>query len=352
MIARFGCNKVTLRNPIKPRVLAVICAILSVFAFASYKHQPSGNTSQHRLTTINSVRSGYISTGAFSCDGRLFSAVVNGNQVKQWETSRWSERHALPIPIDASSLTFSPNGALVAWEISSARTVTIFIQSFNSGRKFVRATKILSVYKNQLFFDNNNLIVATENGIRMAWDVSSVFPTNNIPPNLAPAKQSSVSRSSTQHLLPLFSMNANDDTVRIIDRCTGKTINVFHHSSNVYCASVSMDGTRTAAGGREAGAEVWNTHTGKLLYAVSQPRFLLDDTNEYEILAVAFSHSGNLLATGDQHGRVQLWDGHTGKFRTFFQAEAATSLTFSPDDNILVVGNGLRGFQVCRLHFY
>ena len=343
-------------NVLKAMLVATAGVVVYTFVSARHPHQRSSHVPHYMLVSVESVRSGYISKSVFSHDGRLFSAVVDEKSIKQWNTRDWSEKHAFRLPGSPSSIAFSPDGALVAWESPTGRSSTLFAQSLKSGRKLSVVTKVHSKNKSYLLFnDNNDLIVNTEDGTRTRWDTSAAFSIVKTFHSFAPLKQSVLKQSvgpcvSGEQSEPIFSLDYNNDTVRVVDGCTGRTTNSFRCSSEIYSADVARDGSKAVAGGRESGAEVWDIQTGKPLYAVSQPRFLIDDSNQYEILAVAFSHSGNILATGDQHGNVYLWNSNTGERRAFFQAIAATSLTFSADDKTLVIGNGLRGFQVCSLH--
>ncbi|HXG09607.1 MAG TPA: FecR domain-containing protein [Gemmataceae bacterium] len=99
-------------------------------------------------------------------------------------------------------------------------------------------------------------------------------------------------------------------------------------------AALSPDG-RTLAARRfkDRLVALWDAATG-------QQRALLDRHTE-RVTTIAFSRDGRTLATGSLDQTVQLWDPASGQLRTTFEYPAPVwALTFSPDDQALIVLTG------------
>lgn len=291
---------------------------------------------------------GYISQSTFSQDGKYFSAVFNSTKVKQWSTTDWHETHSLTLTGDSTNAVFSQDGKLVAAESSTHCNIVTLWNIASKHRVYIADVGAEIDEKYKLFFaDSNNLVVRTKTGSYLVYYISMVPQDKSESLNQRQNVYSiTLHKCTLPHDALIYSPNGDDNKVTIFDERTDQARRVFSISSAVYSAALSLNENHIVIGGRESGAEVWSLHTGKHIYTVNQPRFLMDDSNQYEMLAVTFSSDDNLLATGDQHGSVQLWRASTGEKRAVFQARASTSLTFSPDNKTLVVGNGLGGFQV------
>jgi WD40 repeat protein len=71
-------------------------------------------------------------------------------------------------------------------------------------------------------------------------------------------------------------------------------------------------------------------------------KFSCDAHHEYCVLCVAYSPDGKAIATCSDDGTISVWnaeDGHNllGPFNC--EAEAVSSIAFSPDGNFLLSGN-------------
>ena len=221
-------------NVIKVLLLAAVGVAVYTFIFARHPPQRSIQIPHYSLVAVQSICSGYISKAVFSQDGRLFSAIVDEKSVKQWDTRDWSEKHAFRLLGSPSSIAFSPDGALVAWQSLAGHSHTLFVQSFQSGRKFSVPTKTSLKNKIHLFFDGNtDLTVNAQEGIRTIWDTSTAFSTTTtvrsfFPPEKFVLKQFDGPCVSGQQSALTYDLNYDNDTVRVIDGCTGRTVNSFH----------------------------------------------------------------------------------------------------------------------------
>lgn len=125
-----------------------------------------------------------------------------------------------------------------------------------------------------------------------------------------------------------------DETVRLWDVATQKTLRVLKHNGRVDAIAFSRDRNLLAcaengADARYGAIKLWNTATGKELQMQSPIE------GDSFVSSIAFSSDGKLLAsTSDE--TVRIWDATTGcSLRNLPHECDALSVAFSPDGKLL-----------------
>jgi WD domain, G-beta repeat/Tetratricopeptide repeat len=96
----------------------------------------------------------------------------------------------------------------------------------------------------------------------------------------------------------------------------------------------SPDGQRLASGSSDQTAKIWDSATGKELFALKG--------HAGSVGSVAFSPDGQRLASGSADQTVRIWDSATGKELSALKGHAGgvASVAFSPDGQRLASANG------------
>ena len=118
---------------------------------------------------------------------------------------------------------------------------------------------------------------------------------------------------------------SSDDTARIWDLATGRSIVLRGHKGNVTAVAFSPDGSRLLTGSSDGTAMLWEVDSGKRLATLSGHT----DTIE----SVAFRPDGRLLMTGSDDNTWRLWDGTTGQpvAEIFYFLDGQDWLVTTPD---------------------
>ena len=119
---------------------------------------------------------------------------------------------------------------------------------------------------------------------------------------------------------------SDDKTVKIWDSATGKELFALKgHAGPVRSVAFSPDGQRLASGSNDQTVKIWDSATGKELFSLKGHAGV--------VWSVAFSPDGQRLASGSEDKTVKIWDSATGKelFALKGHAGAVTSVAFSPD---------------------
>ncbi len=127
-----------------------------------------------------------------------------------------------------------------------------------------------------------------------------------------------------------------DNTLRLWDWSTGRTLRLFHgHSAKVNDLAVSPDGRYALSGSDDQTVIVWEIDSGRKI------RTFRGHTDRVQ--GVSFTPDGKQAISGAWDKTVRLWDLATGREIRRFQGDSGA---FSPDGNLLLSGNLDRGLRL------
>ncbi|RWA05589.1 hypothetical protein EKO27_g9520 [Xylaria grammica] len=135
---------------------------------------------------------------------------------------------------------------------------------------------------------------------------------------------------------------SHDRTVRFYDAATGahrQTLNP--QKSGIHSMAFSRGG-ETLAITIEDRVQLWNVAARRLAGAV---RYQMLEGHTGVVIAVAFSHDGEMLVSGSEDGTIRVWDVATGELQKTIepQMEHVYAVAFSPDNKTLAVGGYIGG---------
>ena len=139
----------------------------------------------------------------------------------------------------------------------------------------------------------------------------------------------------------IIASGSDDNTIRIWDANTGKTIKKLEgHSSLVYSVAFSNDGQRIASGSSDNTIRIWDANTGKTIKKL--------EGHSSSVYSVAFSNDGQRIVSGsgDIFGRsddntIRIWDANTGKTIKKLEGHSSPvySVAFSNDGQRIASGS-------------
>jgi WD40 repeat protein len=127
---------------------------------------------------------------------------------------------------------------------------------------------------------------------------------------------------------------SHDQTVKIWDSATGKELFALKgHARSVGSVAFSPDGQRLASGSHDQTVKIWDSATGNELFTLKGRAGVGP--------IVAFSPDGQRLATGSADKTVRIWDSATGKelFALKGHVSYVYGVAFSPEGQRLVSGS-------------
>jgi WD40 repeat protein len=126
---------------------------------------------------------------------------------------------------------------------------------------------------------------------------------------------------------------SEDNTARIRDAASGRTLRLLEHPDTVYSAAFSRDGRRIVTADEDGVARVWDVRTGRVITAVGGRHSAIYDA--------AFSPDGRLVATagGDRTGRI--WSAGSGRIIAVLEGhgDEVEDVVFSPDGRLVATAS-------------
>jgi len=278
-----------------------------------------------------------VTSVAFSSDGRLMVTGGEDGTVKLWRNEKPSYQLVETLPSETgmvTAVTFSPSRQLLA-----ATSWDGFATLWNTESGLRKSQLKTSIHPALcLAFSPDGRYLAVGGGSHTAdaregfdieiWDLAAHRRKTTLEGHHSDVN--SIVFSSDGHLLV---SGSKDQTVRIWDTDTGRTIRVLrHHRRPVTAVAFSPDYAILA------------TSSARTIKLLNRDDWSLRTVFRYPghgITSFAFAPEGGTLASAGADGSVRIWDIAAGQLSETIRGHAddVTSVAFSPDGQWLLTGS-------------
>jgi WD40 repeat protein len=315
-----------------------------------------------RLAATLSGHSNFVNDVDFSPDGLYVVTSSRDRTARVWKTKGGTEQavlagHAGPVrgatfsPTSSHVLTYSGDGTARIWDagttpelrplgrhlqlgrtldlggaraLTSGRDGTARIWSLRTGRSTM--LRHAGPIRDAAFSPNGRLVVtASADHTARIWTSSGARRQTLRHPAL-------VNTAAFSPDSKLVATASADGRVRIWKVESGRPIATLPGRSPVEHVAFDRSRDLLATAGRDHVVRLWSTHSW-------QPGRILRG-HRGRVVALSFSHDGNLLLTGSKDATARVWNVDTGRVVSLIgHRNALTSARFSPDDRLVATAS-------------
>ncbi|MFE2330127.1 trypsin-like peptidase domain-containing protein [Streptomyces sp. NPDC059385] len=266
----------------------------------------------------------------FSPDGAILATGNLDSSVRLWNAKSGDPGAIFYPGAELMSLAFSPDGATLATGSSDGTARLWDVGSTRALATLTGEEEDLSVWTASFSPDGSMLATGSENGIRL-WDAETGAPRGTLPSDDGIVHAAVF--SSDGGTLTTVTPNLDDNTesfVKSWDLSTGKIRTRFTVEDEVWTLALSPDGGTLATGSRSGAVRTWDARTGAARAELARPE------KELRVWSVVFSPDGTMLAAGTDKG-ARLWQVKSGKGGPALTSrnEEMYSVSFGSDNSTL-----------------
>ncbi len=275
---------------------------------------------------VPSAHAGSINTVAFAPGGRTLASSSGNDTVRLWRVADGAKLAETDQYFGwVHDLAFAPDGSHLAAALSNRRVARL---SLTEGNDLPSLIGHIEAVRGVAFAPNGLAVVSGgEDKVARVWEsaTAELLYTLSVP-DMTEVNSVAVAPDGAT-----AASGSSDGAVRLWRVGDGALLAMLPGmASPVWCVAFSPDGGRLAAGLENGSVMVWT------LVDRNSRAFKLD--GEGAVRGVAFSPDGATLAAAWDGGSVDLWSMADDSHRPLPAEARPTSLAFSPDGQLLVVG--------------
>ena len=242
----------------------------------------------------------------------------------------------MPIPRQANSVAFSPDGHTIASGAGDEDDTSSSLGRGNGGAH----THTYSVGIRSIAYsfspDGHTIASGSDQDLHL-WDaVTGLWAavTGRHKRTLTGAYGLGLERRAYSPDGRTIASGSRDETIRLWDVVTGSHLRTLTgHTDRVYSVVFSPDGRTLASGSYDNTIRLWDAVTGSRLHTLTG--------HTDRVFSVVFSPDGRTLASGSYDNTIRLWDAVTGsRLRTLTgHTDRVYSVVFSPDGRTIASGS-------------